>query len=240
MILGNPPYNRFAGVAEDEEADFIERHGDFTRSGSWQQLLDDLYIRFFRLAEKHIAEVSGQGIVCYISNYSWLDGLSHPVMRGALPDTSTPSGSTTATATSIGPANARPLAPRMNRCSPPTSIASAFRWARRSPRSSGPAPSARAGEAVGQVHYRDFWGTGNEKRAARGIVVVAALAWCPRYEKIRPRGDAAMGLCQRRLGQARPVPAPANFGPALPSAFQRLDRIASAIFRDEAKTWRSE
>src|SRR5205823_10599049 len=49
--------------------------------GVRKQLLDDLYIRFFRLAEKRIAEANGRGIVAYISNYSWLDGLSHPVMR---------------------------------------------------------------------------------------------------------------------------------------------------------------
>jgi predicted helicase len=83
VILGNPPYNRFAGVAEDEEADLIEpyKEGLYQKWGIRKQLLDDLYIRFFRLAEKRIAEVGGRGIVCYISNYSWLDGLSHPVMR---------------------------------------------------------------------------------------------------------------------------------------------------------------
>jgi hypothetical protein len=86
VILGNPPYNRFAGVAEDEEADLIEPYkaGLYEEWGVRKQLLDDLYIRFFRLAEKRIAEGGGRGIVCYISNYSWLDGLSHPVMRDRL------------------------------------------------------------------------------------------------------------------------------------------------------------
>lgn len=86
VILGNPPYNRFAGVAEDEEADLIEpyKNGLYEKWGVRKQLLDDLYIRFFRLAEKRISEVGGRGIVCYISNYSWLEGLSHPVMRERL------------------------------------------------------------------------------------------------------------------------------------------------------------
>jgi predicted helicase len=44
--------------------------------------LNNLYIRFFRVAERRIVsnEVS-QGIVSFISAYSWLDGLSHPGMR---------------------------------------------------------------------------------------------------------------------------------------------------------------
>ena len=38
------------------------------------QGLNDLYVRFFRMAERRIAEKTGQGVVCFISNYSWLDG----------------------------------------------------------------------------------------------------------------------------------------------------------------------
>jgi predicted helicase len=45
------------------------------------QGLNDLYVRFFRMAERRIVEKTGQGIVSYISNYSWLDGLSFTGMR---------------------------------------------------------------------------------------------------------------------------------------------------------------
>ncbi len=45
------------------------------------QGLNDLYVRFFRMAERRIADKTGQGIVCFISNYSWLDGLSFTGMR---------------------------------------------------------------------------------------------------------------------------------------------------------------
>jgi predicted helicase len=39
-------------------------------------------VRFFRMAERCIVEgQAGHGIVCFISNYSWLDGLSFPIMR---------------------------------------------------------------------------------------------------------------------------------------------------------------
>ncbi len=45
------------------------------------QGLNDLYVRFFRMAERRIVERTGRGIVCFISNYSWLDGLSFTGMR---------------------------------------------------------------------------------------------------------------------------------------------------------------
>ena len=45
------------------------------------QGLNDLYVRFFRMAERRIAEKTGRGLVCFISNYSWLDGLSFTGMR---------------------------------------------------------------------------------------------------------------------------------------------------------------
>jgi hypothetical protein len=45
------------------------------------QGLNDLYVRFFRMAERRIAEKTGHGVVCFISNYSWLDGLSFTGMR---------------------------------------------------------------------------------------------------------------------------------------------------------------
>ena len=45
------------------------------------QGLNDLYVRFFRMAERRIAETTGRGVICFISNYSWLDGLSFTGMR---------------------------------------------------------------------------------------------------------------------------------------------------------------
>lgn len=83
VVIGNPPYDRYAGVSEEEEGDFIQpyKRGLHDRFGIRKQLLDDQYIRFFRLGERVIAEHSGKGIVCYISNSSWLNGESHPLMR---------------------------------------------------------------------------------------------------------------------------------------------------------------
>lgn len=82
VILGNPPYNGYAGVAVEEERDLSNAYRTTVRAPSPQgQGLNDLYVRFFRMGERRIVEQSGQGIVCFISNYSWLDGLSFPGMR---------------------------------------------------------------------------------------------------------------------------------------------------------------
>src|ERR1019366_10512026 len=43
--------------------------------------LDELYVRFFRLAERRIAEKTGKGIVSFISNFSYLADPSFVVMR---------------------------------------------------------------------------------------------------------------------------------------------------------------
>ncbi len=92
VILGNPPYNGYAGIAQ------IEEERDLTTAYREQipglpapqgQGLNDLYIRFFRIAERRIAgdanvhgNQGGCGIVSFISNNNWLDGLSHVSMRG--------------------------------------------------------------------------------------------------------------------------------------------------------------
>lgn len=82
VILGNPPYNGLAGVAIDEERELSNAYRTTKRAPAPQgQGLNDLYIRFFRMAERRIAEISKQGVICYISNYSWLEGLSHTGMR---------------------------------------------------------------------------------------------------------------------------------------------------------------
>ena len=82
VILGNPPYNGFAGMAVDEERELSTayRKTKLVRKPEGQGL-NDLYVRFFRMAERRITEKTGQGVVCFISNYSWLDGLSFTGMR---------------------------------------------------------------------------------------------------------------------------------------------------------------
>lgn len=99
VVIGNPPYNRFAGVPLSEEADLVDHYKGirrdekgkqvgpselYTRWGIRKQLLDDLYVRFFRLAERCIGERAEYGVVSFISNYSFYTGRSHPIMRSSL------------------------------------------------------------------------------------------------------------------------------------------------------------
>ena len=96
VIIGNPPYDGYAGISIEEERALSEAYRETKAAPKPQgQGLNDLYIRFFRMAERRIVEGAPDedtpavrppaperhGIVCYISNYSWLDGLSHPGMR---------------------------------------------------------------------------------------------------------------------------------------------------------------
>ena len=82
VILGNPPYNGFAGMAVDEERDLSDAYRTTRHVRRPEgQGLNDLYVRFFRMAERRIAEKTGRGVVCFISNYSWLDSLSFTGMR---------------------------------------------------------------------------------------------------------------------------------------------------------------
>lgn len=70
VVLGNPPYNAFAGTSPASEGGLVEpyKEGLQDRWGVRKFNLDDLYIRFFRVAERRVAERTGQGIVCFISN----------------------------------------------------------------------------------------------------------------------------------------------------------------------------
>ncbi|MGH6814614.1 MAG: type ISP restriction/modification enzyme [Hyphomicrobiaceae bacterium] len=82
VVLGNPPYNGYAGVTIGEERELSKAYRTTKRVRRPEgQGLNDLYVRFFRMAERRIVETTGQGVVCFISNYSWLDGLSFTGMR---------------------------------------------------------------------------------------------------------------------------------------------------------------
>jgi hypothetical protein len=185
VILGNPPYNRFAGAAIEQEADLVDHYkgirrrekevkgkatmvqvGEsllYTRWGIRKQLLDDLYIRFFRLAEKRIGEKAEFGVVSFISNSSYLTGRSHPLMRESLltnfheiwidnthgnriASERTPWGESCETLFSFD---------RAARIKVGTSITTLLK------RNVAPTPPGAT-----PIHYRDFWGRADLKRRA--------------------------------------------------------------------------
>ena len=84
VILGNPPDNGFAGVAVEEERDLSKAYRTVKKVAAPQgQGLNDLLVRFFRMSERRIVEMNkpARGVISFISNYSWLDGLSFTGMR---------------------------------------------------------------------------------------------------------------------------------------------------------------
>ena len=83
VVIGNPPYDGYASIARMlEERSLTEAYRTVKRGPAPQgQGLNQLYVRFFRLAERSISENGGRGVVCFISGSTWLNGLSHPGMR---------------------------------------------------------------------------------------------------------------------------------------------------------------
>ena len=82
VILGNPPYNGYPGVGVDEERDLSDAYRTTVSAPEPQgRGLNDLFVRFFRVAERRIVEGIKRGIVCFVTNYAWLDGLSYTGMR---------------------------------------------------------------------------------------------------------------------------------------------------------------
>lgn len=90
VVLGNPPYNAFAGTSPEEEAGLVDSYKELLNTpvdqGGWgikKFNLDDLYVRFFRIAERRIVK-TGQGVVSFISNHSWVTEPSFVVLRERL------------------------------------------------------------------------------------------------------------------------------------------------------------
>lgn len=82
VVLGNPPYNGFNGTVMDEEREMMAAYRAFRNVPAPRgRGLSDLYARFYRVAERRIVEQTGRGVVCFISNSSWLTESSFSGMR---------------------------------------------------------------------------------------------------------------------------------------------------------------
>ena len=88
IVMGNPPYNK----SSQNNSTWIEKkvkvyHNNIRRPGRKpsrsRAALNDDYVKFIRLAQWKIAE-KGYGIVSFITNNSYLDGLTFRGMRYSL------------------------------------------------------------------------------------------------------------------------------------------------------------
>ena len=85
VVLGNPPYS----VSSANKSDWIENLMSDYKVGLNEkniQPLSDDYIKFIRFGE-HLIEKNGEGILAYISNNSFIDGIIHRQMRKHLLET---------------------------------------------------------------------------------------------------------------------------------------------------------
>lgn len=84
-VLGNPPYSVSSANTNDFAKELIEKYKIGLNERNIQPLSDD-YIKFIALGQ-HYIEKNGSGILAYISNNSFLDGVIHRQMRKSLMET---------------------------------------------------------------------------------------------------------------------------------------------------------
>jgi predicted helicase len=84
VVMGNPPYS----VSSQNKGDWISTLiEDYKKNLNEKKLnLDDDFIKFFRFAQWRINQ-TGYGILAFISNNVYLDGLTHRRMRESLMNT---------------------------------------------------------------------------------------------------------------------------------------------------------
>ena len=77
-MIGNPPYS----ISSQNKGKWIHTLLDcYKKNLNERKLnLDDDYIKFIRLGQ-HYVEKNGSGILAYISNNSFIDGITHRQMR---------------------------------------------------------------------------------------------------------------------------------------------------------------
>lgn len=83
-VIGNPPY----AVSSTNKNDWIQGLiSDYKKGLNERKLnLDDDYIKFIRYGQ-HYVEKNGSGVLAYISNNSFIDGITHRQMRKSLTST---------------------------------------------------------------------------------------------------------------------------------------------------------
>ena len=84
-VLGNPPYSVSSANTNDFAKELIEKYKTGLNERNIQPLSDD-YIKFIALGQ-HYIEKNSSGILAYISNNSFLDGVIHRQMRKSLMET---------------------------------------------------------------------------------------------------------------------------------------------------------
>jgi len=83
VVIGNPPYAVSSTNRSEWITDLLDSYKQAVRTETNIQPLSDDYIKFIRFSQWRI-EQTGSGIVAFISNHSYLNGLIHRGMREEL------------------------------------------------------------------------------------------------------------------------------------------------------------
>ncbi len=80
-VIGNPPY----AISSSNKGEWIQdKLEDYKKGLNEKKInIDDDYIKFIRFAQ-YMVDKNGEGIVAYISNNSFIDGITHRKMRQSL------------------------------------------------------------------------------------------------------------------------------------------------------------
>lgn len=241
VVLGNPPYDGYAGVATNEEADLSNAYRSPRRRDvpmPQGQGLSDLYVRFFRMAERLIAEKTGRGIVCFVSNSSWLERSSHPAMRERMLDVfdggiwiDNLNGDTRKTGklTPEGLPDPSVFSTPSNREG--IQVGTAVALMVRVEDETAPVGTEAA------IHYRDFWGTSKlpQLAAAAQPSSPTALGYeCEPYRSFSPVASLGLPFVPFSTAQAYfDWPALPDLFPAFfPGVFTARDKVVVDIDRD--------
>ena len=185
VILGNPPYNGFAGVAIAEERKLSEAYRDIKQVRRPEgQGLNDLYVRFYRMAERRIAEMTGQGAWCASSptTLGWT-GCRSPECWSVTWTRSTPCASTVSTVTSTRLARRRRRARQTPASFPLRGTRWVYRWARRlqlwfgrpTTRRQNPLSSAISGDSPNTASWQ-------KRQKVRRMICMAGSRRCCRWD----------------------------------------------------------
>ncbi len=215
VVLGNPPYNAFAGISPAEEGGLVEPYKEGL--DAWglgtKNSIDDLYVRFLRIAERKITEETGQGIVCMISNFGYLTDPTLVVLRQRLLAEfdglwiDNLNGDSRETGKKAPDGRADPSIFKTSQ-SPGIQTGTAIATLARLPQHPGDdelpptAESADPRDAVlfGDINYREFWGPGKKTD-----LLASLQSEQPAYSPVAAVADTAYAFRLQQLHEQYPT-----------------------------------
>ncbi|MCS3937245.1 hypothetical protein GGP80_003255 [Salinibacter ruber] len=196
VVLGNPPYSRYPGIAVGEERELSEAYRETEEAPEPQgHGLNDFYVRFFRMAERQIVENTEKGVVSYISNYSWLDRLSYTGMREQYLDVfdeiwiDNMNGDKYSTGKRTPEGDPDPSVFSTDYSRIGIQVGTAVSLLCRD-------GEQEADTEKAEVHYREFWGNGKRER----LLESADLTDAEGYERLDPPLKLGLPLMPRSTG----------------------------------------